>query len=545
MRMLPPAVPPSTLHGERRVFSALKDLDEPGGTALHSLFLPEHDYKVVSEADFVLVLDDIVMVVEVKAAGVSCRSGVWEYTDREGHHRRETEGPFRQADSARYALEKRIQHFLGVQWTRDVPFGWVVITPDVDLPASFAWADEVYIGRAAFTRPGGLDQSLRTARKYWTAKQPGRNSLGAQRREQLVGKLRPDFEVVPPLAVRTEELEAAFVRLTEEQFSRLDLIAENDRVLCRGGAGTGKTFLAAEVARREYGAGRRTALVCRAPVLAAVLAKRLSADAVPVMTPEQLQASPPGSWDHIVVDEAQDLMTFDFLDVVDRSLAGGLADGRWTFFYDPNGQSRLHDVYDPAAEQLLVSHGAVRAGLTRNCRNTREIAFHTRAHTGADIGVASAGSGPEVKFPSVHDDDSEVQLLEAHLRDLRDQEVPVGTVTLLSAQGDWDTTVAKRLKAHRKGRMVRLKPSNADAWPMRQLTWATVLDFKGLENAFICVIDLHDLTDPRALDTLYVAMTRARAGLWIAVRPEVAPRLTELFTTHAHTAASALKEASR
>ena len=104
MRMIPRELPAS--HGttaELRVHAALAALDIHG-VALHSLLLPEHQYKLTAEIDFVLVLENALLVVEVKGASVACREGLWTYFDRQGHSRTSREGPFQQANSAMYAL---------------------------------------------------------------------------------------------------------------------------------------------------------------------------------------------------------------------------------------------------------------------------------------------------------------------------------------------------------------------------------------------------------------------------------------------------------
>jgi len=50
--------------------------------------------------------------------------------------------------------------------------------------------------------------------------------------------------------------------LTTEQYSALDLLADNRQCLFRGAAGTGKTMLALEYAKRMASAGNRTLLLC-------------------------------------------------------------------------------------------------------------------------------------------------------------------------------------------------------------------------------------------------------------------------------------------
>jgi hypothetical protein len=74
--------------------------------------------------------------------------------------------------------------------------------------------------------------------------------------------LRPDFEVVVTRGTQIEETELQLLHLTEEQFVILDTLADNERCLVEGAAGTGKTMLALEYARRSAIAGRRTLLIC-------------------------------------------------------------------------------------------------------------------------------------------------------------------------------------------------------------------------------------------------------------------------------------------
>jgi len=65
------------------------------------------------------------------------------------------------------------------------------------------------------------------------------------------------------------------VRLDAEQFTALESILENDFVLVRGGAGTGKTLLARELAVREARAGRTALLLTFTDFLGLELARQI------------------------------------------------------------------------------------------------------------------------------------------------------------------------------------------------------------------------------------------------------------------------------
>src|SRR5262249_385553 len=62
--------------------------------------------------------------------------------------------------------------------------------------------------------------------------------------------LRPDFEFFEAPKVRQQRQVEELKRYTEEQFSALDAMTENPRTAFIGPAGTGKTLLAIEAARR-------------------------------------------------------------------------------------------------------------------------------------------------------------------------------------------------------------------------------------------------------------------------------------------------------
>ena len=75
------------------------------------------------------------------------------------------------------------------------------------------------------------------------------------------------------------------------------------------------------------------------------------------------------------------------------------------------------------------------------------------------------------------------------------------------------------------------------------LTWASAVDIKGLENRFVCAIDIDSLESDTDIDLLYVTLSRPRAGLWIATTPAVGSRMAELYRTHSAAAVEAFSKA--
>jgi hypothetical protein len=96
---------------------------------------------------------------------------------------------------------------------------------------------------------------------------PGRAGI-----DLLVATMTEPFEIRPMLRNEIASGERDVVRLTVGQYSVLNMLREVRRASIVGGAGTGKTILAAEKARRLAKEGFRTLLVCFNSALAGLLA---------------------------------------------------------------------------------------------------------------------------------------------------------------------------------------------------------------------------------------------------------------------------------
>jgi len=380
---------------ERRVFGLFERTQLGDGTCcFHSLDLSEHDYKLCAEIDFVIVTRNSVIVLEVKGGGVASRDGIWAFTDRFGLEHRKSEGPFSQAKSGMFALRKRLEDQFGSEAVRKLTFGYGVVFPDCDFKErSVEWDSAMILDSSRMRGLGELARPLRELIGYWERKQHPSAELPLGFRDRLLRFLRPSFERVPSLRNRADALDAAMDALTDEQYGRLDIIHENPRILCSGGAGTGKTFLALEVARRHAARGQRVLLACSGRSLAAFLRSRVKSHQVVVAAGDDIQKVT-SNFDVLIVDEGQDLINLETLDRLDARVAGGLEMGSWRFFYDANSQAGLLGRFEPDALTHLRSCGGVSAALSLNCRNTNEIVIQTKLLTGSDLGTPSAGAGP-------------------------------------------------------------------------------------------------------------------------------------------------------
>lgn len=247
MRMIPDQVSAATKsNAEKELFRRLKLVEDTDWSfALHSLNLAEHVWKRVGEIDFLVVGPRGIYILEVKGGGVSSERGIWRFTDRAGHSHRKRESPFSQARTAMFSLQQRLEESMPRGVLSRVTFGYGVVFPDCDFTLeSVEWSPEMVIDRRQLDRKDGVRRSLGLLASYWRGKPGPRNGLlGEAEMAQILGLLRPDFDVVPSLQHVADAADAELARLTANQFRALDAHERNPRIVFEGGAGTGKLSL--------------------------------------------------------------------------------------------------------------------------------------------------------------------------------------------------------------------------------------------------------------------------------------------------------------
>ncbi|MFI5981579.1 NERD domain-containing protein [Streptomyces sp. NPDC051555] len=532
MRIIPSEISSSTRsRAERSVFTALKSLPDRQGVALHSVHLGRHGTKRVGEIDFVVITPGILLFIEVKGGRVVQEDGKWYYGPA-GREDGPRESPFTQASGGMHAFERKLGTLVGDLRALGVPSGYLVITTDVDLDVTTEFEAEQYLGGTAYDGGRGLAQGIERATRFWLGRNKGaRTPIPGDVRRRMLDAIRPDFDLVPNLQSRLTDLDVAFERLTNEQMDRLDELESNPRLIWTGGAGTGKTFLAAEAARRKSAVGS-VLFTCASDTLARHMAGVLTEDAITVLPFGRLNEVALRSFDHLIVDEAQDLMTYDTLDVLEKLVSGGLEHGRWIFMLDQNNQVLAPDAFSSEAWEYLRPLGFVYGPMKRNCRNTVQIVRQVQLFTGADLGTASAGEGEPARFVYPQGASDEAELLDAYVDELVQQDVSLRDITLLSASGDWETSSARL--SRRAAKIQRFTDVVGSARARQRLTWSSIADFKGHESNVLCLIDLGPEHLEGRLDAIYVAWTRARAQLWVSCGPDVRKKLKTLAADAVH-----------
>lgn len=277
---------------EYRVFDKLREsfVNNPKYLAFHSLNLTKHKTKKFGEADFVIVCEYGVFVLEVKGGRIAVNDAGW-YTINRYDEKFRIQDPFKQAEGALHAIKDEIQgsHLFS---HLNLLIGYGVIFPDVEWKQEGSEWDLYTICDSRKFK--NFESWLKNFFNYWATKPRNSKRLSIEDIKVLKQYLRPNFELLEPLHAKLSNIQDNVVKLTEDQYKYLDIVAANRRVLCSGGAGTGKTFLAAELSKRFARDEKNVLLVCKSNWLRRYLETQIQNEFVIVSTIESLKVDMKG-----------------------------------------------------------------------------------------------------------------------------------------------------------------------------------------------------------------------------------------------------------
>lgn len=572
-RMYPRVIPVQAPPGERAVFEQLRDApDTQDWIALHSLELAAHERQLMGEVDFVVIVPRLgVLCIEVKShEQIAVEQGEWLY----GPARKVGTSPFHQANGGTHTLRKYVaRHEPGLA---GVPFRAVVAFPYACLRASSPeWEPEQVIDQdklsrqslASLLRDALAAYRARLAGRHWFDDRAGKPDRGQC--ERLLMLLRPSFEILQSPSLMRKQLSDELLHYTRQQMEGLDAMADNPRVLFSGAAGTGKTVLALEAARRATLVSQRTLLLCFNQQLGEhlrVTASQLTAGApgqlitstihglmqqivgkgpteteaessvyweetLPNRALERLvsDATAQAAWqfDYLILDEAQDLLRPQFIDVLDMCMPDGLARGQWLMFGDFAQSLYNEHLFDfDEFRDHYPRLTWVPYKLTCNCRNTPRIGGFVQRAARLRPGYARhlrpddhTLGDPVLLF--YRDEAEQLDKLAATIeRLLGTSHVLAEDIVVLSARAG-TASAAGRLAA-RPAWHRRLSPTPTG----RAVHYTTIHSFKGLEASAVIVTDITSVTGPDGGALFYVAASRASNRLIMLADETIKKSLT-------------------
>ena len=531
------------------------------------------------EADLVIAHPELgILVVEVKS-GEPTRdaSGRWWLgpiqLDR---------SPFEQAKANKYALAAKIREMSGWPHGQGPIAGHAVAFPDVDLatagrarPSMGEDAPpQIILDATALESDDSARAWVEGAFGYWNGDGATRgHAPGAAGMEVIETLLAPTVTLTRRLGATLREDRDELLQLSREQMRILNTCRGLRRVEIVGPAGSGKSMLAAERARRLAAEGYRTLLVCYNQRLANDLRRELAdapqpagmyvttfhrlcerlgtqagtLSARPKPVPQDwwdvtlpgalsaaIAARPDMRYHAIVVDEGQDFSA-SWLRTLDSMLETPAEDVLWVF-HDP-GQALFRD--DIVADAGL---GLTHLELYENHRNPEPMArLAARFYHGGlePVAYRDGGLQPRIMQAAPGRDTLEALRKELH-RLVQDEGVKPYDIAVLSGLS------TERSEVWRKRRFGDLELVNAaleddgrrTSDPLERIPedpgdmplFDSIRRFKGLEAPVVVLVELPEISSagewPARLDELlYVALTRATSSLTVVAPPGLAARL--------------------
>ncbi len=569
-RMIPPTIGDDAPPGEHAVFNALRDAEKTDDwVVFHSLEIAKHATQVQGEADFVVIAPGHgILVIEVKSheSIEADGEGRWRYGNRDWV----TRSPFEQASGAQHSIIE----FLQSKGAGPVGYpvfhaAWLTQLSKNSFGVGIGWhewqlldAADLVSGKA----PGAIIRTLKKASEHLAATIGGYRRVDGQpdaaHTDRVTELLIPRFVVELSAKELTRRREAEQAQFTGEQVRVLDLVGENPRLLVEGPAGTGKTWVAAEAARRAAARGQRTLVVVFNRLIETRLAelcgegvevrrihslmaqlvdrhagrneaqRKLASGRVEpgwydVTLPEQaleaaLELGP--QYDYLVVDEAQDVALEQYLDVLDALLVGGLKQGQVFITGDFDHQV----IYRRHAEAEAAEPNPARALLLRRAPALMQLTLRSNVRTTPEVArfVAELIGEPTLYTEHRRSDDDQVsverhtfttmneqqQLLADAVERILSEPFTVRELVILSPYARERSAVGQALARHAPANEAadarltsRLGTSIDDATRIR---WGSIHEFKGLEAPAVILTDV-DLSKAYHRDLLYVGASRA------------------------------------
>lgn len=533
MRLIPDLLLESKSSAESKVFATLARSKLAGDwVAMHSVNCSAHEYKHWCEIDFLLIGPPGMFVLEVKGGRITLEDGIWRYRDRFGVDHKSSEGPFVQARGAMYALRGLLadRYRIPDLDAHQLTFGFGVAFPDGTWTVDTPEMPRVLVADASVVSDAtAFDEYLVRLTAYWKSKFPRGRKLSAADVSELRRRIRPDVDVYPSFSTRIGLALRQMQTLTEEQYRVLDVIEANDRVIVTGGAGTGKTYLMIQCARRARANLKTALVVTESPVLAAQI-RMMEPDRSICVTDIAALEDIASVYDILFVDEGQDMLDMGYLDRLSKRVVGGLERGCWRWFMDPNNQAHVAGRFDRDALTYLTDSlptgRPVMLPLTRNVRNTREIIARVHAWTGAEIGNAQwTGHGLPPRVVVYESEQDLAGKLGEVIEELTAKDIPLEHIGIVLG-GGFDAGFLEQIAPFLRSKIVPLTPATVRAQLAGRIVLGSAAAFKGLERPAVLLVGFAGRgCIAERVSEFYVAATRANYALVVFADRELGKEL--------------------
>jgi DNA polymerase III delta prime subunit len=349
---------------------------------------------------------------------------------------------------------------------------------------------------------------------------------------------------------RMEEHSKKIIALTKQQYLILDDL-ETPNILLSGVAGSGKTLIALEGCRiakkknwstllicRSSNLNKYLDLICKTDNLQNVEVKTMSSfcnminniavgEGLEIEKPKQdenedfLREAQPKfintilskiknipKYDFLIVDEAQDVMSFTELSILDQVLIGGYEKGKWLVCYDEE-QALYGEVkegleflesYSPKKHNLSVNKRTPRSIYELACKLSGKYKMESDLDDPSSIHVHNYKTIEEGKEKLLAIVDNAVSGMGFKVED----------IIILSPTIKSNTEIIGNIKNITNNKIkYKINVVKEGIFKEDHLGFSEIGKFKGMERKFVILTGIDDFSNPDIKNTIYVALTRA------------------------------------
>lgn len=465
-----------------------------------------------------------IIILEAKAGQIRYENNQWLYSNGIPMSH---DGPFTQAKNNKYELKEYIKQKKDpFDILKTCKFSHSVCFPSIKdgtlnniiLPANAP--REIIL---SYEDLNNIEVSIDRIFKYDDQKYNMEKDLNESQVHYLINSiLAPKFNLVPSMDIINKEKNKRFNRMIEEQIVLLDFLHYQKIATIAGAAGTGKTMIAIEKAKRLADQGDKVLFLCYNKNLNTFLRSNYENYNVDYYTLDAFSYKITGlfdntfqklenhltevfandkdfEYDHIIIDEGQDFGLNDIneqkiIEILDLIIKN--KNGNFYIFYDRNQLVNSFKIPD------YIVNSDCKITLYKNCRNTIKIADTSMKVIDKKAELFdSAIIGTKPVFKVIKNDDDTFSYINLFI----DKYLKAG----------YKDIVILSLKSYEKSVLYEKYRHNYYLYNNKEYQWTTTRKYKGLEADVIILIDVEDEIFQQDKLLFYVGASRARFELGI------------------------------
>ena len=512
-------------------FQILKKLPDNYLVFYSKKFKGTGSFKEECEVDFIIFDQNKTLIcLEVKG-GVISYDGIEDKWMQNGKDL--ITSPDRQASAAMH----NVLNFLKGDIS-NLNIGWALGFPDCCLPEDLTIPSgltrQIIIDQIGYNN---IEKSINMVSKYYVEKFQ-RRGIGLQTAKLIQNRLTSSLGFVTKLGVRLARDYSQLIEVTESQFKVLNDILINNKTIVRGYAGTGKTLIATELARRLEKNNKKVLFLFYNRLITKEVSRSFDRKGLVTCTrffkfaKRQIEKKDPKWWnlnyqkntkfweedlplklitlsgqkekyDAIIIDEGQDFKSdwFDYL----NTLLADKVESHFVIFYD-----EYQDIFNRWSDLPWGGESYTKKQLTENCRNTKNIVGYLNDLTPSQmVSFENSPFGEKVIIRNENDDEKLLNIFIQDLTSLLKKGVDPGKIVILTAES-LENTILRDLK--RIGNFKLISISRYYNKHSKDIQFTTINMFKGLEADIVFVICSNENFGE---DLIYTQCSRARLLLFV------------------------------